>query len=85
MDIREKRIPDAVVLPAIALFVMKRAFDRSVSIPLTLLFGALGFGFFLLLYLLNAIYYFFRQELPAAVFQNLVSDPMPGTHAYKPG
>jgi prepilin signal peptidase PulO-like enzyme (type II secretory pathway) len=50
-DIRKKRIPDVVVLPAIALFVTKRAFNGGVSIQRTVILGVAGYVFFLLLYL----------------------------------
>jgi len=52
-DIRFKRIPDVLVLPAIGVFVLKRAICGEGQVHIPLLYGALGFGFILLLSLLS--------------------------------
>jgi leader peptidase (prepilin peptidase)/N-methyltransferase len=51
-DIRFRRIPDALVLPAIGVFVLKRVVYGEDQVYLLLLYGSLGFVFILFLNIL---------------------------------
>jgi leader peptidase (prepilin peptidase)/N-methyltransferase len=51
-DIRDKKIPDVFVIPAIVIFTLKRIFERNSLIPLIFLQGLVGFTFFFILYLI---------------------------------
>jgi leader peptidase (prepilin peptidase)/N-methyltransferase len=52
-DVREKRIPDVFVLPAIGVFLVRRIIEKSTPIHLVLVTGAAGFSFIFLLFIFS--------------------------------